>query len=131
MLSQSRSSRLLPAAQNNCGVGANCRCLLVRYKSLIPTDNAEFIVFYKHIYGDPIVDPGNEDSRYGRAWYWAWKENYTATEGAAAVARVDEILNKYWPSTAAASCDGVMTGEDGEVYLGRPTAYTWLPGMLR
>ena len=66
--------------------GDKIRCLLTRYKSLIPADNAAFRAFYLLTEGK-IVDPGSEDVRFGRAWFWDWRDRYQAAEGTAAKAR--------------------------------------------
>jgi len=105
------------------------RCLLQRYKTLIPRDNAEFNVFFEKIHPGRVND-GSENPLYGRGWYNVWRDAYNITHAEAARRQVDEVLSLYYPATSGDSCEGVATGAPGEPWGGseveRPSTYAWM-----
>uniref|UniRef100_A0A7S2BTC5 Peptidase M60 domain-containing protein n=1 Tax=Haptolina brevifila TaxID=156173 RepID=A0A7S2BTC5_9EUKA len=138
------------------GPSAQIRCLLQRYRELIPTSNDEFNAFFEKIWpGRPKASwlgvSGYEDPRYGLGWYNVWTDAatdsdcvaftqlfgqpesicegyYTESEGSAAQSQVDHLLEKYYASSLTDTCNGLITGapEDGDV-PSRPTTYSWMP----
>lgn len=110
-------------AAQNLSSSNQVRCLLVRYRSLIPTNNAAFNAFFEKIHpGRPNVV--SDDARYGRGWYNVWRSKYDETHAQMTLTQLDLILYTYFGVDASKSCDGVAAG-DGEV--ARPTSYSWLP----
>ena len=103
------------------GPSTKVRCLLLRYRELVPADNAEFNVFFETIYPGRPNDP-NDDPGYGRGWYNAWRDTYNETHGAAAKAQVDAVLALYFSGTV--DCAGVDTGGPG-VDVPKPQ-FQWL-----
>ena len=107
---------------HNLGPSLKVRCLLLRYKNLIPADNSAFNSFFDEIY--PGRPSGGASPLYGQGWFNAWRDTYSATHGSAAKARIDAILAKHFTG-ASPDCAGVNTGGPG-VDLARPTTYQWL-----
>ena len=106
------------------GPSVKVRCLLVRYRQLVPTDNQEFNLFFERIWpGRPIVF--SDDTRYGRGWYNVWRDNYNESHGRAARAQIDQLLVGYFGNSSGSGCAGVDTGGPG-IDVPRPTAYQWL-----
>jgi hypothetical protein len=106
---------------HNLAPSLKVRCLLLRYKELIPADNAAFNDFFDAVY--PGRPAGGASPLYGQGWFNAWRDTYTTTHGTAAKARIDDILAKHFSGTA--NCAGVDTGGPG-VDVARPTTYEWL-----
>ena len=107
------------------------RCLLERYKTIIPASNTQFKDFYKTIYPTKTYK-STDNPLYGNGWYEAQSKTYGNTEGVAGVARVDALLQKYFPTTKGQSCVGVQTGKTEvavPVKLGVPARsnFTWMP----
>merc|ERR1712093_357657 len=102
------------------------RCLLVRYRSLMPKTNADFKTFFNKIYpGMDCSKPGNK--LYGRGWYCDWTDRWGKNgEGSKAVERINALLKKYFPSKEGASCGGVKTGAPGEGDVPRPKTWSWM-----
>lgn len=103
------------------------RCLLVRYRSLVPKTNADFKTFFNKIHpGMDCSNPGNK--LYGRGWYCDWTDRWGKNgEGPKAVERINALLQKYFPSKEGASCAGVKTGAPGEGDVPRPKTWSWMP----
>ena len=108
--------------EQNLKASDQVRCLLIRYKSLIPQNNADFNAFFEKIYPGRPLKPGH-DPRYGIGWYNTWRDKYNEQHGQAAQAQVDSILTLYYGAGAQDSCYGVATGE-GDV--ARPDSFKWL-----
>lgn len=68
---------------------------LVRYKTVIPMDNA---AFGQHA---GIVNPRGvrkgRNPNFGEGWYYGWVSKYDRTHGVAAQAALDEIIDTYFP----------------------------------
>ena len=111
----------------NLGSCNQVLCLLKRYRTLIPTDNAAFNTFFEKIHPGRPASP-NADKRYGIGWYNVWRDTYSAADGTAAIAQLDSILTTYYPSHATADCSGQITATSD---VARPCAYSWLPGGSR
>ena len=107
---------------HSLGPSLKVRCLLLRYRGLIPADNAAFNSFFEAVY--PGRPSGGASALYGLGWYNAWRDTYSATHGTAAKARVDQILSKHFTG-ASPDCIDVNTGGAG-VDVARPTTYQWL-----
>ena len=57
------------------GASTKVRCLLLRYRELVPADNAAFNMFFEKIHpGRAIV--ASDDQRFGRGWYNVWRDKY-------------------------------------------------------
>ena len=80
------------------GPSTKVRCLLLRYRELVPADNAEFNAFFERVYPGRPSDP-NDNPGYGRGWYNAWRDTFNETHGAAAKAQVDAVLALYFSGT--------------------------------
>jgi hypothetical protein len=97
-------------------------CLLKRYRTLVPADNAAFNTFFEKIHpGRPIV--ASDDKRFGRGWYNVWRDTYGAAEGTAAVAQLTSVIDTYFTNKDA-SCAGQITATSD---VARPCNYSWLP----
>ena len=108
---------------NNLTACKEVLCLLKRYRTLIPRDNAEFNTFFEKIHpGRPIVS--SDDPRYGRGWYNVWRDAYGTAEGAAAVAQLDTIIDTYFPGDGNVVCSDQITATSD---VARPCKYSWLP----
>ena len=100
------------------------RCLLVRYKTLVPSDNVAFNEFFEKIHpGTPQRDSDNPN--HGRGWYHAWRSVYDDSHTTMALAQLDTLLARYFGSDAFNSCETINTGGPG-VDVERPTSYRWL-----
>ncbi len=90
------------------------KCLLERYRSLIPADNRAFNQFYEKLYPGRTIE--EEDARFGKGWFNVWRDAYDADEAAAARARVDRLLARFYPAGtfAESSCAGVITGSPND-----------------
>lgn len=121
LLQQMASRSLSPCEQ--------VRCLLHRYRSLVPTTNAEFNDHFEKIHPGRPYD-SRDDVRYGRGWYNVWRDAYNQSHGSAAQQVIDDVLQMYYGASASDSCDGVSTGAPGEPDVPRPCyttkCYTWL-----
>jgi Peptidase M60, enhancin and enhancin-like/N-terminal domain of M60-like peptidases len=71
---------------------------LMKYKSIIPMDNAAFKthagVFLNKT---PTAITAGQSPDYGEGWYFVWLGKYADAEGQAAKATVEAILAKYFP----------------------------------
>lgn len=68
---------------------------LMRYKTLIPKDNAEFIAHADIVF--PERDgTGNVD--YAKGWYSFWESKYNQTQGKAAQNELQNIIDYYFPN---------------------------------
>lgn len=92
------------------GPSTKVRCLLLRYRELVPADNAEFNAFFERLYPGRPSDP-NDNPGYGRGWYNAWRDTFNETHGAAAKAQVDAVLALYFSGTV--DCANIDTGGPG------------------
>jgi len=104
-------------AAHGLSASTQVRCLLLRYKELIPTDNAAFNEFFEKIHPGR---PSGGNPLYGLGWYNAWRDVYDASHGQAARQRVDAVLSLYF--SGSVSCDGVNSGEAD---VPRPTSFSW------
>jgi hypothetical protein len=82
------------------------RCLLLRYRELIPANNTAFNIFFEAIHPGRII-VASEDARYGKGWYNAWRDAYNATHGAKAKEALSTILTAYYGVDFNRSCVGV------------------------
>ena len=110
------------------------RCLLVRYKGLVPRTNAEFLHFFNKIY--PGMDCSNFQSKwFGKGWYCDWKDRWGNNgEGTKALDRVNFLLQKYFPGEMNKSCVDVKTGAPSEGDVPRPNSqsmYLCMHGSFR
>ena len=105
------------------------RCLLVRYRGLVPKTNADFKAFTAKVYPTKQC---SKDRRFhvgtrGFGWYCDNMVGYgTNNEGTMAVQRIDQILSKYFPDKTKASCAGVKTGAPDEGEVPRPKTWSWM-----
>lgn len=68
---------------------------LLHYKSLIPTNNAEF-ARHAHIVNPKGIREG-KTPLYGEGWYYAWLPKYDESHGRAAQAALQNIIDLYFP----------------------------------
>jgi hypothetical protein len=108
-------------AAQNIKASNQIRCLLIRYRSLIPADNTAFNDFFEKIYPGRPTTP--HDPRYGRGWYNAWRDTYTEVEGNAAKAQLDAIISMYFGADRDSPCENVSTGIED---VPRPSSYKWM-----
>ena len=100
------------------------RCLLERYKTIVPRDNAAFNTYYEKIYPSKPYKSSN-NPLYGIGWFHTQSSTYSTADGTSGVARIDVLLQKYFPTAMQQqSCAGVATGED-EVEV--PKTWSWMP----
>jgi hypothetical protein len=121
------------AVVDNAGLlpSLQVRCLLERYKTILPTDNEEFNAFYEKIYPSKPYK-SSDNPLYGIGWFHTQSSTYSAADGTSGIARIDALLQLYFPlEMRQQSCVGVKTGEDeNEVIV--PTSWSWMPndGMI-
>jgi hypothetical protein len=70
---------------------------LLRYKTLIPQDNASFVDHAKTFLGKTTITAGASPD-YGEGWYFVWLPTYNSTHGAAAQAAMSDIVSRYFPA---------------------------------
>jgi hypothetical protein len=70
---------------------------LVKYKSMIPMDNAAFTAHAKLFLGKTTITAGPSPD-YGEGWYFVWLPLYNATHGNAAQLAMTDILTLYFPA---------------------------------
>ena len=104
------------------------RCLLVRYRSLVPLSNDHFKVFATKVYPRNTCQKNERyGSKRGFGWYCDNMAEYgSSSEGTKAVQRIDELLRKYFPNKVRASCVGVKTGAPLEGGVPRPKKWSWM-----
>ena len=107
-----RNDAALKTAIENEGLQASdkIRCLLKRYRTIVPVTNGGFNAHYEAIYpGKPYNS--NNNPLYGVGWYHVQSSTYGTAEGKAATDRIDALLQLYFPSTKGNSCPtGVESG---------------------
>merc|ERR1719277_995554 len=109
-------------------VSESVRCLLLRYRELIPSDNAAFNAFFEKIHPGRPIDGPDDDPRYGLGWYNVWRDKYSATDGSKAKVALTAILQIYYGDVTEASCSGV---EAGLGIVQRPTKYAWMDDIYQ
>jgi hypothetical protein len=70
---------------------------LVKYRSLIPMDNASFAVHARTFLAKTAITAGASPD-YGEGWYFVWLPLYDASHGQAAQAAITSIVNLYFPA---------------------------------
>ncbi|MDF7806456.1 M60 family metallopeptidase [Pontiellaceae bacterium B12219] len=68
---------------------------LEQYKTLIPMNNAEFVAHSKRVYPGGLKNAQNP--LYGTGWYKAQLNEYDESNGQAAQAALQEIIDLYFP----------------------------------
>jgi len=90
------------------------RCLLLRYKTIIPADNAAFRSFMNDVFGagaDARSKGPDDDDRFGIGWFHYHKTRYTPAMAAAAKTRIDNLIKKYYKKIGLTyPCNGTKTG---------------------
>jgi len=77
---------------------------LLRYKSMIPVNNAQFREFALNTgrgdgtTAENIVNFSGTRRNWGNGFYQTWWDDYTDREGGAARAQIDFIINTYFPN---------------------------------
>jgi Peptidase M60, enhancin and enhancin-like/N-terminal domain of M60-like peptidases len=69
---------------------------LVKYRSIIPLDNAAFTAHAKAFLNKSVITAGASPD-YHEGWYFVWLPLYDASHGAAAQVAMTNILTKYFP----------------------------------
>jgi Peptidase M60, enhancin and enhancin-like/N-terminal domain of M60-like peptidases len=69
---------------------------LIKYRSIIPLDNAAFTAHAKVFLNKSVITAGASPD-YGEGWYFVWLPLYDASHGTAAQAAMAAILQKYFP----------------------------------
>jgi Peptidase M60, enhancin and enhancin-like/N-terminal domain of M60-like peptidases len=69
---------------------------LIKYRSIIPLDNASFAAHAKVFLAKDVITAGASPD-YHEGWYFAWLPLYDASHGAAAQAAMGNILTTYFP----------------------------------
>ncbi len=70
---------------------------LLRYKSLIPQNNAAFVAHAKTFLAKTLITAGASPD-YGEGWYFAWLPLYDGGHGQAADDAMKDILSQYFPA---------------------------------
>jgi Peptidase M60, enhancin and enhancin-like/N-terminal domain of M60-like peptidases len=70
---------------------------LMKYKSIVPTDNAAFRTHAKTFLGKDVITAGQSPD-YHEGWYFVWLPLYDATHGQAAQLVMTNIMNRYFPN---------------------------------
>jgi hypothetical protein len=104
-------------------VSERVRCLLLRYRELIPSDNAAFNIFFEKIYPGRPRPPSDATNPAGVGWYNVWRDAYSAADGTNAKAALTAILELYYGHATEASCSGV---ESGQGIVDGSANYAWL-----
>ena len=113
----------LQAKHAALGLGASTkiRDLLIRYKQLIPADNAAFNAHFEDLYpGKPIrticlegtkgtadyysKPDGCTDPRYALGWYNAWRNAYDDAAGTKASTHAQSLVDRFYPDVACVVC---------------------------
>ncbi len=69
---------------------------LNHYKSIIPLNNAQFVVHANTFFGGSVPSGGDPD--YGEGWYNIWLPKYDASHGALAQKAMQNIITSYYPN---------------------------------
>ena len=120
-----RNEASLKTAVESAGLqpSLQVRCLLERYKTIIPADRAAFGNFYGKIH--PGKKYTNQNPLYGIGWHHVQSSKYSSADAAKRRDRIDALLRKYFPaSMLRQSCAGVQTGT-AEVAV--PAKWSWMP----
>jgi hypothetical protein len=70
---------------------------LLKYRSIIPLDNAAFTAHAKVFLAKSVITAGASPD-YHEGWYFVWLPLYDASHGQAAQVAMDNIVQKYFPA---------------------------------
>ena len=103
----------LKAAMAAKGIGKSLAIkeLMLRYRMLIPANNAAFDAFFESVFPGK---PAGESPDYGAGWYQVRRTQWNESLAVKAAGTVDALIARYFPSSAAQTLN--IDNSAGKIY---------------
>jgi hypothetical protein len=108
---------------------------LTHYKTILPANNAEFLVHANAFFGGSI--PAGGDPDYGSGWYNIWKAQYNSTHGTLGKQAMQNIIDLYFPGgcptatpppTVTVANQSICPGQSATLTASGAAYYQWSNG---